>query len=200
VLSEELLKRMQTATFDKPLGDAMGIGWMLREVDGVLVAGHGGSGIGQFTECLLVPERGFAVVSLTNSGPNGIQLNQELLRWALETYLGLAEPDPVPVALEPEALARFAGAYGSAALTCELAARDGGLRLTVQVRPEVLAEAGEEDPAYPPMHLGLLPGEGDRYLITDGPFAGLQGFFTRDAGGAVDGLDLGGRLLRRAIG
>jgi hypothetical protein len=36
---------------------------------------------------------------LTNSG-TGMQMHQELLNWARETYLGLAEKEPPPVALD----------------------------------------------------------------------------------------------------
>ncbi len=51
------------------LGDAFGIAWFLRDVDGVRTVGHGGSTNGQFAELLIVPERDFAVVSLSNAGP-----------------------------------------------------------------------------------------------------------------------------------
>jgi hypothetical protein len=42
------------------LRDAIGIGWFLREVDGVGAVGYGGSANGQFAELLTAPERGFA--------------------------------------------------------------------------------------------------------------------------------------------
>ena len=51
------------------LGDAIGLCWFLREVDGVRTVGHGGSANGQFAELLIVPERDFAVVALSNAGP-----------------------------------------------------------------------------------------------------------------------------------
>jgi hypothetical protein len=69
------------------LGDAIGIGWFLRDLDGVRTVGHGGSANGQFAELLTVPERGFAVVALSNAGPDGIPFNQAVVRWALQTYL-----------------------------------------------------------------------------------------------------------------
>ena len=50
--------------------------------------GHGGSANGQFAELLIVPERNFAVVSLSNSDPNGIPFNQAVIRWVLKNYLG----------------------------------------------------------------------------------------------------------------
>jgi hypothetical protein len=76
------------------LGDAIGLGWFLREVDGVRAFGHGGSGNGQFAELLIVPERDFAVVAMSNASPDGIPCNQAVVRWALETYLGVTDRDP----------------------------------------------------------------------------------------------------------
>jgi hypothetical protein len=41
-----------------------------------------------------VPGRDFAVVALSNAGPDGIPCNQAIVRWALRTYLGLTDRDP----------------------------------------------------------------------------------------------------------
>ena len=41
-------------------------------MDGVRTVGHGGSANGQFAELLTAPERYFAVVALSNAGPDGI--------------------------------------------------------------------------------------------------------------------------------
>ena len=54
--------------------------WFLREVDGVRTVGHAGSANGQFAELLIVPERNFAVMSLSNAGPDGILFNQAAVR------------------------------------------------------------------------------------------------------------------------
>jgi hypothetical protein len=69
------------------------------------------------------------------------------------------------------------------------------------VKPELieqLIEAGEEPPEDPPpFQVGLLPGDGDRYIITDGPAKGMKGYFSRNADGEVDGLHVGGRQMTR---
>ncbi len=52
-------------------------------------------------------------------------------------------------------------------------------------------------PDYPPADMGLLPGDKDEYIITSGSLQGQRGFFTRDKGGAVTGVDLGGRFYSR---
>ena len=108
VLPAEVLQRMQEPTVAlraSTLGDAIGIGWFLRDVDGVRTVGHGGSANGQFAELLIVPERDFAVVALSNAGPDGIPFNQAVVRWALQTYLGVTDRDPEPLPYD-EARAR----------------------------------------------------------------------------------------------
>ena len=100
VLPTEVLHRMKEQTValrGSTLGDAFGICWFLRDVDGVRTVGHGGSANGQFAELLTVPERDFAVVSLSNAGPDGIPFNQAVVRWALQNYLGVIDWDPEPL-------------------------------------------------------------------------------------------------------
>lgn len=196
ILPQALLARMQEPTFQKPLGDAIGIGWHLRAIDGVHLAGHGGSAVGQFAECLIARAREFALVSLVNSGPNGIQFNREFIRWALETYLELADRIPEPLSPNQNELAGYAGTYESNTLICQMGIDGDQLLMTMKVRPEVLAAAGEDDPDFPPMHLGLLRDD-DRYVVTDGPYGGLQGYFIRHEPDDIAGFDFGGRPMTR---
>lgn len=201
VVPAELLQRMKEPTVElrgSNLGHAIGIGWFLRDVGGVRTIGHGGSANGQFAELLIVPERHFAVVSLSNAGPDGIPFNQAVLCWALETYLGVTDraPQPLPYA---EARARdIVGNYANDVMT--LAIGDDGARLTLDVRikAEIRAAADTElPPDHAPADIGLLPGDADEYMVTSGGLKGQRGFFTRDQRGTVDGVDLAGRLFNR---
>jgi len=100
VLPSDALARMREPTValrGSSLGDAVGLGWFLREIDGVRAAGHGGTANGQFAELLIVPDQDFAVVSLANAGPDGLAFNQTVVRWALQAYLGLTHRDPEPL-------------------------------------------------------------------------------------------------------
>lgn len=100
VLPREALVQMREPTVTvrgSTLGDAIGLGWFLREIDGVRAAGHSGTANGQFAELLTVPERDFAVVSLANAGPDGLAFNEAVVRWALETYVGVTERDSEPL-------------------------------------------------------------------------------------------------------
>ncbi len=201
LLPAEALGRMREATVAlraSSLGDALGVGWFLREVDGVRTAGHGGSANGQFAELLTVPERGFAVVAVANAGPDGIPFNQAVVRWALAHHLGVVDRDPEPLPYDDARAREIAGRYENDAMTLTITAEGAMLRLEVLIKPEIRASADIDLPAdHAPFDFGLLPGDGDEYVITGGAFQGQRGFFTRDAGGAVVGVDLAGRLFNR---
>ena len=78
------------------------------------------------------------------------------------------------------------------AIVVALSLIDRGFR----IKPEIRAAANKEPPPDPaPFDVGLLPR--DEYIVTDGEYAGQRGFFTRDASGAVTGVDLAGRLATR---
>jgi CubicO group peptidase (beta-lactamase class C family) len=201
ILNSELVERMQQPTAECPgsdLGDAVGISWLLSEVGGERVAAHGGSTLGQFSGFAMVPQRRFAVVSLTNIGPNGPRFNRRVRDWAFEEYLGLTRTDPTPEPRSADDLIQYAGTYETVATI--LTVRVDGDRLTVEVipKPELIAQLGEDaDHREPPIPLGMLPG-GDRYVVPSGPYQGAKGFFTRDKSGQVSGIHDHGRFAPRA--
>lgn len=201
VLTAALLHQMKEPTValrGSALGDAIGICWFLRDVDGVRTVGHAGSANGQFAELLTVPERDFAVVALSNAGPNGIPFNQAVVRWALETYLGVVDRDPAPLPYDETRAQELVGRYETDAQALTIRTNGAGLTLEVGIKPEIRAAADTDmPPDYPPADIGLLPGDGDEYIITSGGLTGQRGFFTRDERGAVVGVDLAGRLFNR---
>ena len=72
------------------------------------------------------------------------------------------------------------------------------LRLEVRIKPEIRTVTDKEPPPDPPpADFGLLPGDKDEYILTDGAFKGQRGFFTRDRSDAVVGVDLAGWLFSR---
>jgi CubicO group peptidase (beta-lactamase class C family) len=204
-----LARRMQEPTVrlrGSSLGDAVGLAWFLRDTGGVRTVGHGGSTNGQFANLLLVPERDFAVIVMSNAGPDsGLALNQAVVRWALEHYLGVVERDPEPLPYDAERAAEIAGHYENEFMTLIIDTdtdtnTDTGATLTVEcrIKPEIRAASEAElPPDLPPAGLGLLPGSGDDYIVTGGGLTGQRGFLTRDADGAIIGADLAGRLFTR---
>jgi CubicO group peptidase (beta-lactamase class C family) len=201
VLPTGIRRRMQEPTVElrgSALGDSIGICWFLRDVDGVRTVGHGGSANGQFAELLLVPERDFAVVSLSNAGPDGIPFNRAVVRWALQHFLGVVDRDPEPLPYEAARAEQLVGTYEVNDLTLSVADTGDGLTLEVEIKPEIRAAAEKElPPGYPPVVIGLLPGDGDEFIVTSGGMQGQRGFFSRDDDGAVVGADLAGRLFHR---
>jgi CubicO group peptidase (beta-lactamase class C family) len=206
ILSEELLRRMQEPTVDmrgSALGDYVGISWLLEDVDGVRLVGHGGTTNGHHSDFLMAPERDFAIAVLTNCGPNGPELYHEIEKWALETYAGVRKSDPEPISLGDAELAAYTGRYETNAVVCDITANNGRLIVDVEIRPEVRAQLREElgddaaDDDEEPIPLGLLGGEGDRYVVADGPAKGMKGYFVRDASGEIEAIHLGGRLATR---
>lgn len=199
VLPTETLHQMRVPTAElhsSMLGDAIGIGWFLRDVDGVRTVGHGGSGNGQFAELLTVPERDFAIVVTSNASPTGIPCNQAIVRWALEHYLGVVDRDPEPEPYDEARAAEIVGAYENDAMTFTITTDGTQLSLEVLLKPEIRAASQVEMPAdYAPFDFGLLPG--NEYIVTSGALKGQRGFFTRDESGAVVGVDLAGRLFNR---
>jgi CubicO group peptidase (beta-lactamase class C family) len=200
ILSEPMLRRMQTPTVEcagSALGDAVGISWLLRDVEGLRVVAHGGDTAGQHSIFEMVPEKRFAITALTNCGPNGGEFNEEITRWAFEAYLGITITDPEPLHLDGDALAEYAGRYETIAAIVDLAVADGVLSIDTTIRPEVLAELGEEPEDDPTIPIGILPGDGDRYIVPEGPAKGMRGYFTRDDDGTINGLHIGGRFAER---
>ena len=204
ILSEELLKKMQQPTAEmagSAIGDAVGISWLLRNVDGVRLVSHGGDTLGQHSDFVMVPEREFAISTLTNCGPNGNQFNESIVKWALEAYLGMTVEDPEPLSLSRNELRPYTGRFETIAAIAEIKPGEGHLLLEVEIKPETLAqlqESGEEIPPNPPPYpLALLPGEGDRYVVLDGPAKGMKGYFVRNDDGELEAVHVGGRVATR---
>ena len=199
VLPAAALHRMRERTIElraSTLGDGFGICWFLHDLDGLNGIGHGGSGNGQFAELLIVPERNFAVVSLANAGPDGYPFNQSVVRWALEHSLGIVEKTAEPLPYDEGQAQQVVGRYEIDAMNLDIAADGTRLTLAVGIKPEI-REASEEEipPDHPAATIGFLPGDGDEYIVTEGGLKGQRGYFSRDANGAVTGVDLAGRLF-----
>ena len=203
VLPTELRRQMQEPTVtlrSSTLGDAIGLSWFLRDVGGVRTVAHGGSANGQFAELLLVPARNFAVVVLSNAYPNGIQCNQTVVRWALETYIGVVDREAEPIPYDERRAREIAGRYENDAMQLVIRMHGAQLTLEVGIKAEIRAAAATElPPDYPPADIGLLPGSGDEFIVTSGGLNGQRGFFTRDTRGIIMGVDLAGRLFHRTL-
>lgn len=191
LLPDSLVRRMQAPTTDHELMPGMGIGiaWLLREVDGVRVVEHPGDVAGQQSAFTMVPERDWAIVVLANSSPNGQELKNRIVRWALEADLGLVERDPEPLDLGPEEHAEYLGAFGAEGISMQVTAFETGLMVTVSIDEPGGTTAPAND-----VPIGMLDAE--RFIVVGGPFKGYQGHFVRD-GVDIVALALAGRVVPR---
>jgi CubicO group peptidase (beta-lactamase class C family) len=149
VLAGQSVTAMQQRQVGLPdlriMGDAWGLGWELYDGLGTAVVGHGGNTIGQASFLYVVPERGVAVVLLTNGG-NPYGLSDAVLGHVLRELAGVElHPMPVPPEHPVEVDAtRFEGTYTSRVAEVTVRREDDG-RVFAEMRPKDLAaELGEQ--------------------------------------------------------
>src|SRR5262249_24393924 len=123
LISADIRRLMQTPAVDAGPGRWIGIAWMLRDVGGVRVVSHGGATNGQLSAFEMVPERKFAVTVLTNAD-RGAELHREVVRWALEAYLGVVEDELQALDLSKQRLAEYLGPYKTTVIPFDGPAED----------------------------------------------------------------------------
>ena len=200
ILTQASLDLMKTPQLEKQsTDDAIGIGWHIRRVAGVRVAGQGGTAGGHILVLSIVPERNFAISILTNA-QNGWRLIQDVEREALRAYhgvvyaknqaiahRGLVEtlPNVEPLATQPDPKP-YVGRYRRPTNTVDVRVEKG--KLVVQDLPN----GGEPRPMMPIAFFGP-----DRAVITDGNDRGQSIEFVRDATGSVKWVRVVGRVAVR---
>ena len=140
-----------------------------------------------------MPGRDFAVCVLTNSDRGGA-INAEVTRWAVETFLGAAWPEPEIYNLPPDRLATYAGHYEGILSDIELVLEGGSLVLRQIPRGGFPRKDSPPRPAPPPSRLGFYGP--DRLIALDLPLKGSRGEFLRGPDGSIAWLRFGGRLFR----
>ncbi len=193
LLRPETMAAMQApATPAGGMAGAVGITWMVKEIGGVKTVRHGGATNGQLSAFIMAPGRGFAITVLTNANRGG-ELHNPVTKWALQHYLGIAEPAPAAPARTAEELVPYAGHYEGMLTDGKIAVEDGSLVL--RVVPKKAALSDRVMPAPPPSRLALL--DGDAVVALDPPFKDARGEFLRGEDGAIAWLRFGGRILQR---
>jgi len=202
LLPEKELRQMRQPTarlVGSSLGDAVGIGWFLRDIGKFRAFGHAGSGNGQFAEILILPDKDFAVVTLANSGPdNGLAFNREIIQAGLESVAGIAERKVKVMRYKRRRADEYAGIYENELMRATFTNTGKALTAEFAIKPEVRASATTElPPDMPAATVDLLRGEDDHYVVTDGGLKGQRGYFSRDASGKIITVDIAGRVFTR---
>jgi hypothetical protein len=176
----------------------VGISWLLSDVNGVRTVSHGGATNGQIAQLLLVPERDFALVILTNAN-RGREVTRDLSTWALAHFLDLQEEKPTLQPLSAPERTAYIGYYTAQLSDVEvrLGTEHGAENLVLQVIPkggfpDKASPAGPKPPVAP---AGFVAP--DRLLVTGGPSSGSRAEFIRNDDGKIGWLRLGGRIHAR---
>lgn len=200
MLTKASLDLMKTPQLEKQsTDDAIGIGWHIRRVGTVRVAGQGGTAGGHILVLSIVPERNFAISILTNA-QNGWRLIQEVEREALRSYHGIVYaknqaiahrglvetlPDVEPLAAQPDSKP-YVGRYHRPTNAIDVRVENG--KLVVQDLPN----GGEPRPVMPIAFFGP-----DRAVVTDGNDRGQSIEFIRDGSDTVKWVRVVGRVALR---
>jgi CubicO group peptidase (beta-lactamase class C family) len=195
LLNPESLRLMQTPQRAAAGIQQMGITWFITMLDGRRIIEHGGGTNGQITLLTIAPERGFAMVVLTNANKGG-EVCGAAAKTAMKSYLQVQVPEPTPIESSMEELAPYAGRYVSAMREMNLSVKEGALILEITPKGGFPTPESPAAPAPPAVRVRLY-GE-DRAVAVDPPLRDARLEFLRSEDGEVTWLRMGGRVHRRA--
>ena len=194
LLKPETMQMMQSkqAPAGSP-GESMGITWMLRQAGEVRLIGHGGAANGQMSILQIAPDRQFAICVTTNASI-GTNLCGEVVKWALENFLGVPDEEARYLDLASEELSAYTGEYQATMSKAIIELRDGQLYLQ-SVSTAAFPGAKNLPPTPPEVRLAFT--EPDQVVSLDFPSKGGRGEFLRDEHGLIAWFRFGGRIHRR---
>ena len=168
--------------------DHIGMGWMLRDINGHQVAMSQGSDTGFCAAMAFAPADGFAIVVLTNSDA-ALMLVNDLLWEGFTRILGLTEAEVVPIVLDDAARSAATGTFALwDGMAFETRDASGGLELTTSVGgepvPDLTGSLGMTSEA-----LGFLNALGGQVWFD----------FVQGDTGSIDWIRFAGRLAPRTI-
>jgi hypothetical protein len=163
------------------------------DLEGVILAEHGGGTNGQQSFLSIAPEAGFALAIVTNHAPGGSRLIRAVSRVALQQYLGVEERDPEPLELPPEELAEYACLYTNPFADTDVRLEEGRLVARTIFKAGFPTKDSPPLPPEPPAPLALY--DADRVFVPEGTFEGARGDFVRDGEGRIAWFRWGGRLF-----
>ncbi len=169
-----------------------GLGWCVHDYPDFRTISHGGATRGFRANLTAIPERAFAIATLTN-GEAGSRAIQEIEAWALSQYLDVARPVPDRVKRSGKQLKEVAGTYRRHDGTFTVSVVDDRLDLEVVHIDEESGEV-EDEQSYPLVAVGKY-----RYQVPDGPNKhAIVDFIEYGGNGPRQHfLRMGGRLAER---
>jgi CubicO group peptidase (beta-lactamase class C family) len=191
-LSADAALHMRSPLLPGALGDHRGIAWLVQSMDGVRIIGHGGATFGQLALLNIAPDRRFAVAMLTNSN-RATQLQNRVLRWARQRYLGITPKVPEPRPHTADEAAAVTGTYRNPSNELRIELANGALVLHQRPLDSGFRKLQGNPPPVPdPAPLAFTTS--GRLVLTSGPLKDTQIELLRP-----EWVRFSSRLYRRAI-
>lgn len=187
ILKPETARLMREFHTEADFTRRWGLGWSLREINGVQAVEHTGATNGFMGRLCVIPERNVALAIVTN-GENGGSVHSAIYAHILQQVVGFRRKPPTPLALTRGQLSRFEGHFftGLADILIEL--ESSGLVMHRMHIDPFTREITERPPAR------LSPISETIFAIEEGPLSGGFGELILNPDGSVRFLRAGGRL------
>jgi CubicO group peptidase (beta-lactamase class C family) len=189
----QLMRRAQSS-FSGVSAIQMGLIWFVQEIGGIRFATHIGDTFGQHTTLIVAPDRGFALVLLTNAEPGGGAAAGAVLAAAARAYLGMGEEaalvgvsggssfvsDTTPLQLSSSELSQYAGRFATPVDAISLRVEDDQLLIAIEAI-EMAGYISEDVSGDPVVDYPVSVIRGDRLAVGSNMVAS----FTRKPDGEI---------------
>ena len=188
VISDESARAMRSVQAKADYTHDRGLAWQLHSIGDLKVVEHGGATNGFMARLVLIPERNYAIVVLTN-GEYGSSVHGAVVAQAIEDRFGAKEAARVRVTpVGRTRWQRFTGTYAHKLADSVITVDDDGL---------VMKRIGHNPFSGASKDLGdyrLSPLSETVFIVEDGSLEGSIGELFLDEDGSVRFLRFGGRL------
>jgi CubicO group peptidase (beta-lactamase class C family) len=187
ILKPETARLMRELHTEADFTRRWGLGWSLREINGLRAVEHTGATNGFMGRLCVIPERNFALAIVTN-GENGGSVHSAIYSHILQQVVGFRRNPPSPKALDRRQLSRFEGHFYTGLADIRIAMNGTGLVMHRTNIDPFTREVAERPAAR------LSPISETIFAIEEGPLSGGFGELILNLDGSVRFLRAGGRL------
>ena len=194
VISRKSLEAMRVPQVNAGGRGDMGITWFIRYADHITAYAHSGATHGQQAYFFYIPEKDFALATLTNSDDGGI-ITAQTFGWALDIYFGIKLKTPTPIKTPRREFREYIGRYRIGTECFDLKAKGKYLiyhHIPLGGFPTPDTPPG---PAMPPIRFAFY--EKDKVIGLDEPYKDALGDFIRDETGKLQYFRVGGRAHKK---
>ena len=170
ILSAESAQLMRTPYIDAGAEyRTYGQGWCIWDYPEFKTVEHGGATMGFRAHLTTIPERGFAIATLTNAD-SGSSAIQDLEAWAFDHYLGVARPKPDTTTRSKKELDSFTGVFSRHDTRITITRKGDQLQVT---SIDINEKTGEEEDGLAFSLVPIKPAKANRFRVPEGQALGM---------------------------